>query len=91
MCTCFIQTSIITAGTGKPLTEIVPEQYLEFLPLFSKVMADRLPPHRPANDQEISLNNGETPLWGPLHSMSRIELMVLKEWLEETMSKGFIR
>ena len=28
-----------------PLEEIVPEQYHEFLPLFNKVLADRLPPH----------------------------------------------
>jgi len=27
------------------LEEIVPEQYHEFLPLFSKILADRLPPH----------------------------------------------
>jgi len=33
---------------------------------------------------------GETPTWGPLYSMSRAELVVLKEWLEENMSKGFI-
>jgi hypothetical protein len=29
----------------KPLTEIIPKQYYEFFPLFSKVLADRLPPH----------------------------------------------
>jgi hypothetical protein len=28
-----------------PLQEIVPEQYHKFLPLFSNVLADRLPPH----------------------------------------------
>jgi len=28
-----------------PLEEIVPKQYHEFLPLFSKVLADRLPLH----------------------------------------------
>jgi len=74
-----------------PLEEIVPEQYHEFLPLFSKILADRLPPHRPGTDHEVHLKEGETPTWGPLYSMSRTELVVLKEWLEETMSKGFIR
>jgi hypothetical protein len=29
----------------RPLEEIIPEQYHEFLPLFNKVLADRLPPH----------------------------------------------
>jgi len=75
----------------RPLEEIVPKQYHEFLPLFNKVLADRLPPHRPGIDHEVRLKDGETPTWGPLYSMSRAELIILKEWLEENMSKGFIR
>ena len=31
----------------RPLEEIVPKQYHEFLPLLNKVSADQLPPHRP--------------------------------------------
>jgi hypothetical protein len=37
----------------KPLEEVIPKQYHEFLPLFSKVLADRLPPHRPNIDHEV--------------------------------------
>jgi hypothetical protein len=69
------------------LEEIVPKQYHEFLPLFSKVLADRIPPQRPGNDHEVHLKEGETPTWGPLYSMSRAELVVLKKWLEDNMSK----
>jgi hypothetical protein len=69
-----------------PLEESVPEQYHELLPLFNKILADRLPPHRPGIDHEVRLKEGETPTWGPLYSMSRAELIVLKEWLEENMS-----
>jgi hypothetical protein len=29
----------------RPLEEIIPEQYHEFLLLFNMVLADRLPPH----------------------------------------------
>ena len=75
----------------RPLEEIVPKPYHEFLPLLSKVLADRLPPHQPGIDHEVRLKDGETPTWGPLYSMSRAELVVLKELLEENMSKGFIR
>jgi len=75
----------------RPLEEIVPEQYHEFLPFCIKVLADWLPPYRPGIDHEVRLKDGETPTWGPLYSMSRAELVVLKEWLEENMSKGFIR
>jgi len=75
----------------RPLEEIVPEQYHEFLPQCSKVLADWLPPHRPGIDHEVRLREGETPSSGRLYSMSRTELVVLKEWLEENVSKGFIR
>jgi hypothetical protein len=49
----------------RPLDEIVPKQYHEFLPLFNKVLADRLPPHRPGIDHEVRLKDGETPTCGP--------------------------
>jgi hypothetical protein len=75
----------------RPLEEVIPEQYHEFLPLFNKVLADRLPPHRPGIDHAVRSKDGKTPTWGPLYSMSRAELVVSKEWLEENMSKGFIR
>jgi hypothetical protein len=75
----------------KPLEEVIPKQYHEFLPLFSKVLADRLPPHRPNIDHEVRLRVGETPSLGPLYKMSREELVVMKEWLEDNMTKGFIR
>jgi hypothetical protein len=75
----------------KPLEEVIPEQYHEFLPLFSKVLAVRLPPHRPNIDNEVRLKEGETPSWGPHSKMSREELVVIKEWLEDNMTKGFIR
>jgi hypothetical protein len=74
----------------RPLEEIVLEQYHEFLPLFDNVLADRLPPHRPGIEHEVRLEERETPPWELLYSMSRAELVVLKEWLEENMSKGFI-
>jgi hypothetical protein len=75
----------------KPLEEVIPKQYHEFLPLFSKVLADRLRPHSPNIDHEVRLKEGETPSWGPLYKMSREELVVMTEWLEDNMTKGFIR
>jgi hypothetical protein len=63
----------------RPLEEIIPKQYHEFLPLFNKVLADRLQLHWPGIDHEVQLKDGETPTWGPLYSMSRAELVVLQE------------
>jgi hypothetical protein len=75
----------------RPLEEVIPKHYHEFLPLFSKVLADRLTPHRPIIDHEVRLKEGETLSWGLLYTMSMEELVVMKEWLEDNMTKGFIR
>jgi len=72
------------------LKDYVPAEYHEFLPLFSETLAKNLPPHRPY-DHKIPLREGFTPPFGPLYSMCRTELQTLKEWLEENLSKGFIR
>jgi hypothetical protein len=74
-----------------PLEEILLEQSHQFLPLLSKVLADQLRLHWPGIAHEGRLKHGETPSWGPLYSMSKAELVVLKEWLEVNMSKEFIR
>jgi len=75
----------------RPPEEIVSEQHHEFLPLIRKILADQLPPYRPGIDHAVRLKEGEAPILGQLYSMSRTELVVLKKWLEENMSKGFIR
>jgi hypothetical protein len=72
------------------LAAIVPPEYHNFLPLFSKVAADILPPHRPY-DHRIPLKEGKAPPFGPLYSLSRPELEALKAFLEENLAKGFIR
>ena len=58
--------------------------------MFSNVLSDRLPPHGPGIDHEVHLKDVETSTWGPVNSMSRAELVVLEEWLEYNMSKGYI-
>jgi hypothetical protein len=68
----------------------VPVEYHKFLPLFSEAEANKLPPHHPY-DHRIPLKEGFTPPFGPIYSLSRTELEALKKWLEENLSKGFIR
>jgi hypothetical protein len=74
----------------KPLEEVIPKEYHEFQPLFSKVITETLPLHQPYN-HIISLQEGFTPLFGPIHNLSREELQVLKECIEKNLSKGFIQ
>jgi predicted aspartyl protease len=72
------------------ISDIIPPEYHKFLLLFSEVEANKLPPHRPY-DHRIPLKEGFTPPFGPIYSLSRTELEALKKWLDENLSKGFIR
>ena len=64
--------------------------------MFSRAAADRLPPHRKGVDHVIPLEKDEKGVekqapWGPLYSMSREELLVLRKTLTEHLDKNFIR
>jgi len=68
----------------------LPVELHDLWEVFSKAKADELPPHRPY-DHKIILEPGREPPFGPLYSMSRDELEVLRQWLTENLNKGFIR
>jgi hypothetical protein len=72
------------------LMKVVPSEYHDHLAAFSKRKADTLPPHRPY-DLSIDLEDGKKPPFGPLYSLSELELKALSDWLEDNLSKGFIR
>lgn len=79
-----------------PAQLIPAEIYKDFAQLFSRQKADELPPRRPGIDVAVNLqrttNGEEKPMpWGPLYSMSREELLVLRKTLTELLDKGFIR
>ena len=91
-----IDTRLHQIKNKEPLTEdekikeLVPKDYHEFLPLFKKAVAEVLPPHR-SYDHKIPLKEGFTPPFGPLYSLSKPELQALRQWIDENLSKGFIR
>jgi hypothetical protein len=75
----------------------LPKHYHKFLPLFSQKESEKLPPLRGKGvDHSIELELDEhgkekTVPWGPLYSMSRNELLVLRKTLTELLEKQFIR
>lgn len=74
----------------------LPDQVKDFAHLFSDNNgADELPPLRGPLDHAINLkqenNKPVTPPWGPLYSMSREELLVLRKTLTDLLKKGWIR
>ena len=79
-----------------PRTKL-PKEYWEFLSLFDQDNADALPPVRGDGiDHTIELVKGpdgkepKVPA-GPLYSMSRDELLLLRKTLNYLLAKGFIR
>jgi hypothetical protein len=71
-----------------PAVEL-PVELKDYQDVFSPKEAEKLPPHQPY-DHDIKLKGSQTPPWGPLYPMSRVQLTALKEWLEENLRKGFI-
>jgi predicted aspartyl protease len=84
-----INKALAPKPAADPLDKLPPE-FHDFADVFSPKEADKLPPHR-LYDHDIKLQEGKIPPFGPLYPMSRDELKVLKEWLEENLKKGFIR
>ena len=69
---------------------LVPEHFHELHHVFQKGNAQELPPHR-TYDHTILLKPDSAPRFGPLYGISHKELLVLKEYIEENLAKGFIR
>jgi hypothetical protein len=67
----------------------IPEKYFQFRSVFSKKNADSLPPHRPY-DHKIPLVEGAQAPFGPVYSLSQVELKALHEYIQENLGKGFI-
>jgi len=85
-----VNVAINKTRTKEDWKSLIPNEYHEFIDLFSEKDAEKLPPHRPY-DHTIPLTEGKTPPYGPLYGMSREELEALKKYLEENLNKSFIR
>ena len=82
--------SIEPPGKTDPDMAQIPEEYHEFADVFNKENSDQLPPHRPY-DHAIPLQEGTTPPFGPIYSLSPSELQTLREYIDENLRRGFIR
>jgi hypothetical protein len=68
----------------------LPKVYHEYLDVFTREESDKLLPHRDC-DHHIRLEEGAKPTHALLYNMSREELIAVKKYLEENLSKGFIQ
>ena len=67
----------------------VPEDYHDFADIFSKSKAGKLANHRPY-DLKITLDEGTSPPFGPIYSLSQEELVALHKFIDENLATGFI-
>ncbi|MBW0470705.1 hypothetical protein O181_010420 [Austropuccinia psidii MF-1] len=69
--------------------KVVPPVYHQYLDVFSKVKAEKLPPHCSC-DHNIKLE-GLLPPVGVIYLLSNIESETLQAYISENLDKGFIR
>ncbi|WP_375449188.1 hypothetical protein [uncultured Nostoc sp.] len=84
-----IEKALAPKSTINPV-KILLTEYHDFFDVFSQADSDILLSHRPY-DYKILLMEEKTPPWDSLYSMSQDKLKVLKKYLEENLSKEFIR
>ena len=70
--------------------QLVPPEYHNYLVLFSEKEARILAPSRYVN-YAIPLIDGAKPPFGRMYSMSDAELKEVRKWIDENLSKSFIR
>ncbi|KAH0610986.1 uncharacterized protein H6S33_011413 [Morchella sextelata] len=86
----FIGSICLLEDESVNLRETLPSWLHGFLKVFLPSEADKLPPHR-SYDHAIDLEPGKQPPWGPVYSLSKVELKVLREYLDKMLRLGKIR
>ncbi|MBW0506004.1 hypothetical protein O181_045719 [Austropuccinia psidii MF-1] len=72
----------------EPMMKFVPSVYHQYLDVFLKVKAEKLPAHH-ACDNHIELE-GSLPPIGVIYSLSNQESDTIRAYISETLEKGFI-
>ena len=70
--------------------ENIPSDYHDYADVFSKSKAEKLAEHRPY-DLKINLEEGQEPSFGPIYSLSQLELSTLRDFIDKHVSIGLIR
>ena len=87
--------SVRTAKAGQRKSSadhphVLPVAYADFADVFSEEGASTFPENSKVK-HSIQVEEGQTAPWGPLYPLSAKELGVLREYLESSLAKGWIR
>ena len=80
--------AVIEENSG-PSQVVLPKKYSNFSNVFNKTRADILPQHS-QHDLAIKLQADKQPFFGLIYNLSRPELDVLCEYINEMLAKRFI-
>lgn len=97
----YCDSNCLTSPTSIPVNEAnpefkitaisgLPEEYQDFMYVFTEDEEVPLPPHRPY-DLAIELEPGSKPKWGPLYNLGQKEDDKLKTSLERWIRQGYVR
>lgn len=80
-----------TKDAARDLKKLVPEEYHDFLDVFSPEKAKELPPHREKWDHRIRLKEGaQLPRTESLRRLAPDELTALKDYITENLNRAWI-
>ena len=85
-----LRSALASPPVNTPNLSGVPQEYHDFADVFSKAKATTLAPHR-EYDLHIDLEEGTSPPLGTVYSLSQTELGVLRTFINEHLSYGFIK
>ena len=69
----------------------ISTKYSDFLDVFLEEKASILSEVTKLNQHVIKLQEGQQPSYGPIYSLSLVELKMLKTYIETNLANGFIR
>ncbi|KAI4902633.1 hypothetical protein NFI96_002208 [Prochilodus magdalenae] len=81
-------TTIESPEVKNPLC--IPPEYSDLAEVFKKVNATKLPPHR-EYDCAIELINDQIPPKSRVYPLTQAEEAAMEEYIQETLSQGYIR
>lgn len=68
----------------------LPKQLMDYADVFDGKSSGILPEHHPM-EHRIDLEPGQELPWGPVYPLSEMELTILREYLDTSLEKGWIR
>jgi len=74
----------------KPVEELVPKEYHDFLQVFSESAASRFPESKPW-DHKIELKEGFKEKPAKIYPLTQEEEKLTREFIDENLKKGYIR